>query len=1283
MDILENILSEEIIQRLGWTLVHFVWQATVVALILAIVLRLLRRYSVNLRYIIACIALAVIVLMPAATIRTIDVSLETAEPIKQDAVDLPKVGAHAQAVVEMPQVESPLVQVAAASRAALKDRFSSAVEPALPYVVVGWLVGVLGLSIWHLGGWTQLQRLRRRMVKQVSERVHLRLRHLSERLGVKRAIKIAESALVQVPTVVGWLKPVILLPGSALTGLSGEQLEAILAHELAHIKRHDYLVNMLQTVVEILGFYHPAVWWVSHKIRVERENCCDDLAVSVSGGRVRYARALTSLEEVRGGYSLAVAASGGSLFDRIRRLAGKESADSSRAGWLPSVISILLITSFLIPISFAMSSRSKTDIESAAKKLDYSSVTVEKGVGFDDIIVGDVNCTKEFVRSRLGKPDDDVKDTETNGWWLNYRKKYGLDFWFNKNNILKEIRLNKGFKGKLTTGISVSSSKEDVFERYGYPVSEKITDNLHRKNDDRVLYKKGQTSRIFYANNLLLFWFDGNRINQIVTYPRKTEPAVEVAKKTDTIKKLFMPDVEKEPVALDLASGELIEILYEGEIDASDDFSEALKELKEGDLIYHNGGFFCLRGATMAGKPHFESGFPFPWYGIAKYLPVATIVTTGEGKKYNLNVLEATGKGCLLMYSSTSIDGEVRPEILAAQFRDEKIQKRIESANKLSDLGKALLIYASDYDEKYPDTLEEIKSYLESEQDFQWISENVEYPGKGKSIAISPQEVVAYDKTLLEKGEGTNVLYNDLHVKFENTERLVKLGIIIESSLEVLDIDFEPIHQGKNVVRVKVRNTSEEEQMFRLQIYTRSPDYGRSGVGWGTSFFESIKAGETKQARFAFKIQGPITESTYVRLDFHNPGPAAGFDMEKWYQKKERKKWFKRIKYSANDLERQEKVAEDFRRRVYPETDKVVNAFRQIQDYIKTRKYEEAWELFTKDYQDAEFQIRGLERFKQAMEPSHPLHSAFMWEKSDFLNLKPTQHITRKDNVLTLHTRGEKRVWKIDFVREDGQWKIDWIGGYVPRIVQDWEDRVLPMMGKRSTKHFDIYCFKDSTAEKEIDQIVRQKEKGFREICRFLGKDSDVRICMVFFEDGKTKQMETGHQGNGWAYGNTIVEVYNKEQKLDPYHETVHILMGPYGSPPALFNEGFAVYMSERLGSDALDDLSGGKSSLYERVRELKSEGEWIEFEELITYTEIGSKRSRPPVSYAEAGAFAKFLIDEYGRDKFLQAYKTLKNSDDKAVHQQNIKALEAIYGRALRQLEKQWEDTFSAISKP
>jgi hypothetical protein len=233
-------------------------------------------------------------------------------------------------------------------------------------------------------------------------------------------------------------------------------------------------------------------------------------------------------------------------------------------------------------------------------------------------------------------------------------------------------------------------------------------------------------------------------------------------------------------------------------------------------------------------------------------------------------------------------------------------------------------------------------------------------------------------------------------------------------------------------------------------------------------------------------------------------------------------------------------------------------------------------------------------------------------------------------------------------------------------------------MEKRITKHFDIYYMKDSTAARDIDRIAKEKDKGFQEICTFLDAESDVRIRMVLFEDGRTKHAETGHQGRGWAYGNTIVEVYNEWEQLDPYHETTHVLMRTFGSPPALFNEGFAVYMSERLGAHALDDLSGGKATIYERVRELKSKGEWIELEELITYNEIGSHESRPPVAYAEAASFVKFLIDEYGKDKFLQTYKKLKNSNNKIIHWTNKRTLQKIYGKSLSELKQEWERTFT-----
>ena len=410
MEILQNIFQAEIIQRLGWTLVHFVWQATAIAMVLAIVLKLLHKSAANVRYITACMALVLIVLMPIVTIRMIDVSAGTIEPVKQAVVDLAKAGADAQAVVEMPLIESPPGQVAVAPRVPLKNRFIETVEPILPYVVVGWLVGVFGLSLWHLGGWRQLQRLRRQMVNQAAPALKAKLQQLSNMLGIQKAIEIMESALVQVPTVVGHLKPVILLPASVLTGLSPEQIEAILAHELAHIKRCDYLVNIMQTVVEILGFYHPAVWLVSHKIRVERENCCDDIAVSLCSDSLCYARALTTMEEIRGGQpALAVAASGGNLFSRIKRLLRKETS-SNTSSWLPTAIIVLLLMSIAIPAALALSSR-------VNEKLDVNIEAPSESADINDTesIDASTRALGEAVKKRLTTYTDEEVFTLEDG----------------------------------------------------------------------------------------------------------------------------------------------------------------------------------------------------------------------------------------------------------------------------------------------------------------------------------------------------------------------------------------------------------------------------------------------------------------------------------------------------------------------------------------------------------------------------------------------------------------------------------------------------------------------------------------------------------------------------------------------------------------------------------------------------------------------------------------------------------------------------------------------------
>ncbi|MHC4628929.1 MAG: gluzincin family metallopeptidase, partial [Planctomycetota bacterium] len=353
----------------------------------------------------------------------------------------------------------------------------------------------------------------------------------------------------------------------------------------------------------------------------------------------------------------------------------------------------------------------------------------------------------------------------------------------------------------------------------------------------------------------------------------------------------------------------------------------------------------------------------------------------------------------------------------------------------------------------------------------------------------------------------------------------------------------------------------------------------------------------------------------------------------------------------------------------------VRESFRQWQQALREGEYHTAWGLLS----------NGLRRSRQL--DNDPQRFAEQWGsdgnpmRTIFLSLHPESVTSMKTGELAvLKTSHAGQAWEILYVMEDGRWKIRHVGRGHDNG-GDWQTRLLPKMRKHAAEHFDIYCFKGSTAERDVDTIAEQRDRGFSEICRFLGKNSDLRIRMILFEDAATKYSHTGHQGAGWATGNMVVEIYNEKQKLDPYHETAHILMRAYGSPPASFNEGFATYISERLGSHALKAMNGGESPIYDRVRELDGKGALIELEELLTYTEIGSGKTNPPVAYPEAASFVKFLIETYGKSKFLKAYGTLRNSSDKSVQKQNVEDLGGIYGKSLDELKKEWKAILGGAS--
>ncbi|HXL10859.1 MAG TPA: M56 family metallopeptidase, partial [Gemmatimonadales bacterium] len=313
-------------QALGWALVHSLWQCALAAAGLAALLAVLPPRAARARYALAVATLALTLALPIGTlVRLHGASSETSAASPITAAPAPASRAPAASPQPMPLSPQATHRYGSAAPAIavlrLVPRIRARLEPLLPWIVVLWLTGVVALSLRLASGWLAARRLRALGTRPAPEPCVAALRRLAARLRVSRPVRLLQSTLVQVPAVLGWVRPVILLPASALTGLTPLQLEALLAHELAHVRRYDYLVNLVQSVIETLLFYHPAVWWISARVRDERERCCDDLAVAVCGDPHFYASALLGMERLRvTAPTLALSAAGGSLMGRVRRL---------------------------------------------------------------------------------------------------------------------------------------------------------------------------------------------------------------------------------------------------------------------------------------------------------------------------------------------------------------------------------------------------------------------------------------------------------------------------------------------------------------------------------------------------------------------------------------------------------------------------------------------------------------------------------------------------------------------------------------------------------------------------------------------------------------------------------------------------------------------------------------------------------------------------------------------------------------------------------------------------
>jgi len=287
------------VQTFGWTLVHSVWQGFLIGAVYAAVRALLPRTGSGARYTVGLIALAAMVAWPVMTF----LSLRPLPAAPSDA--------------------GSAVAIGVAAMDAAGTSLLARIEAFTPWLVAAWAIGVLVVLLRSLLHWRMLTRIAKD-ADAPDSRLDAALSELKCRFGLVQSVCVRISSRIDTPTLIGWIKPVVLLPAAVMLRFPREHVELILAHELGHLRRYDHLVNLVQAVIETLLFHHPVVHWISRDVRNERELCCDELVLRLTQGEAReYARTLAALEELRHvPSSLALAASGGELVERVRRIVG-------------------------------------------------------------------------------------------------------------------------------------------------------------------------------------------------------------------------------------------------------------------------------------------------------------------------------------------------------------------------------------------------------------------------------------------------------------------------------------------------------------------------------------------------------------------------------------------------------------------------------------------------------------------------------------------------------------------------------------------------------------------------------------------------------------------------------------------------------------------------------------------------------------------------------------------------------------------------------------------------
>ncbi|OFX26679.1 MAG: hypothetical protein A2041_01005 [Bacteroidetes bacterium GWA2_31_9b] len=474
---INHILTDEVVKALGLTLIHVIWQGFLIAFLMAVILKFVKNYSSQLRYYIACLSLLLIV-----GFSVIDFIEYYDNPIQ--LIEYGQVNA-SENLMQIITVDNTINEIETGNTIRTYFFvFISKIDIYFPLIVNIWLIGILVFLLRFIIGLTYSQRIKHYNIQYISDYWERNFYKIEKKLNIRKKIKYLESQIIKVPVVLGYLKPVIIVPAGMLMGIPENQIEAIIAHELAHIKRNDYLVNILQTIIEMIFFFHPAVWYISSTIRTERENCCDDIALTVCDESLIYAKALVSVQELYPDkvYS-AVAFSGQKkqLLNRIKRMIMKPKMKSNLTDKIIASL-IVIIGIVIITISTSLKAESPEPIAMVTNDAPMTIEIIQPEIPGEIPIPDEVEIVKMIIRdtTKINKKCENI-NIENNTITKSFTDKDGKK---------KEMKIS--LKNGKVVDLYVDGNKisESEYKKYQPEVDETIADLKEAKEDIKDAMKE-------------------------------------------------------------------------------------------------------------------------------------------------------------------------------------------------------------------------------------------------------------------------------------------------------------------------------------------------------------------------------------------------------------------------------------------------------------------------------------------------------------------------------------------------------------------------------------------------------------------------------------------------------------------------------------------------------------------------------------------------------------------------------------------------------------------------